>query len=72
MQFQNVPFAMEEVLLDPQTSGGLLLAMEPVQAAQLEQELQQAGLPARIVGEIISKTEPEILFFHTVRRNNHE
>lgn len=52
---------MEEVLLDPQTSGGLLLAVEPVQAAQLEQELQQAGLPARIVGEIINKTEPEIL-----------
>ena len=61
VQFQNVPFAMEEVLLDPQTSGGLLLAVEPVQAVQLEKELQHAGLPARIVGEIINKTEPEIL-----------
>ena len=60
VQFQNVPFAMEEVLLDPQTSGGLLLAVEPVQAVQLEKELQHAGLPARIVGEIINKTEPEI------------
>lgn len=60
VQFQNVPFAMEEVLLDPQTSGGLLLAVEPVQAVQLEKELQRAGLPARIVGEIINKTEPEI------------
>ena len=60
MQFQNVSFAMEEVLLDPQTSGGLLLAVEPVQAVQLEKELQRAGLPARIVGEIINKTEPEI------------
>lgn len=61
VQFKNIPFAMEEVLLDPQTSGGLLLAVEPVQAAQLEKELQQAGLPARIVGELTNKTEPEIL-----------
>lgn len=61
VQFKNIPFAMEEVLLDPQTSGGLLLAVEPVQAAKLEKELQQAGLPARIVGELTNKTEPEIL-----------
>lgn len=61
VQFKNIPFAMEEVLLDPQTSGGLLLAVEPVQATQLEQELQEAGLPARIVGEITNKAEPEIL-----------
>ena len=38
----------------------MLLAVEPVQAVQLEKELQHAGLPARIVGEIINKTEPEI------------
>lgn len=58
--FENVPFAMEEVLFDPQTSGGLLLAVSPESAARLEAELQAAGLPARIVGEIIPKTEHEI------------
>ena len=58
--FENVPFAMEEVLFDPQTSGGLLLAVSPESAAKLEAELQAAGLPARIVGEIIPKTEHEI------------
>ena len=51
---------MEEVLFDPQTSGGLLLAAAPEDAATLEAELQAAGLPAKIVGEIISKTEQEI------------
>lgn len=61
VQFQNIPFAMEEVLFDPQTSGGLLIAVEPVQAEALETELQKAGLPARIVGELINQTEPEIL-----------
>ena len=58
--FENVPFAMEEVLFDPQTSGGLLLAVLPEEANALEAELQAAGLPAKIVGEIIPKTEQEI------------
>ena len=58
--FENVPFAMEEVLFDPQTSGGLLLAAAPEDAAALEAELQKAGLPAKIVGEIVPKTEHEI------------
>ena len=58
--FENVPFAMEEVLFDPQTSGGLLLAAAPEDAAALEAELQDAGLPAKIVGKIVPKTEHEI------------
>lgn len=58
--FENVPFAMEEVLFDPQTSGGLLLAAAPEEAAALEVELQKAGLPAKIVGEIVPKAEHEI------------
>ena len=59
--FENVSFSMEEVLFDPQTSGGLLLAVAPEAAAALEAELQAAGLPARIVGEILPKAEQEIL-----------
>ena len=58
--FEQVPFALEEVLFDPQTSGGLLLAAAPEDAVALEAELQAAGLPAKIVGEIIPKTEQEI------------
>lgn len=60
VQFENIPFAMEEVLFDPQTSGGLLLAVAPEEAAALERELQQAGLPAKIVGEIFPPQTPEI------------
>lgn len=59
--FQNIPFAMEEILFDPQTSGGLLIAVDGSEAAQLERELQMSGLPARIVGKIIPNTEQEIL-----------
>lgn len=60
VRFEGVPFAMEEVLYDPQTSGGLLLAVDPADANELERELQQAGLAAKIVGEILDKTDPEI------------
>ena len=60
VRFEGVPFAMEEVLFDPQTSGGLLLAVAPAEAQALETELQAAGLPAKIVGEIRPKAEPEI------------
>ena len=60
VRFENVSFAMEEVLFDPQTSGGLLLAVDPANAAALEQELHAAGLPASIVGEILPKQEIEI------------
>lgn len=60
VEFRNVPFAMEEVLFDPQTSGGLLLAVDPAEAKALEKELQDAGLPAAIVGQIIHKAQTEI------------
>lgn len=60
VRFEGVPFAMEEVLFDPQTSGGLLLAVDPAEASALEKELQSAGLPAKIVGEIVPRTGTEI------------
>ena len=60
VQFENVPFSMEEVLFDPQTSGGLLMAAAPDEAEKLEQELQNAGLPARIVGTITEPGKVEI------------
>lgn len=60
VSFENVSFAMEEVLFDPQTSGGLLMAVSPRQADDLLAELQNSGLPAGIVGEIMQKEKMEI------------
>ena len=50
--FEDVTFAMEEILFDPQTSGGLLLAVGKEEADALLNELKEAGMPAAIVGEI--------------------
>ena len=61
VQFENVPFAMQEILFDPQTSGGLLLAVASKEAESLRDELQKASLPAQIVGEITEKQDTEIV-----------
>lgn len=53
--FQKVSFAMQEVLYDPQTSGGLLIAVSEQEAEELVGKLQEIGLPAMIVGEILSE-----------------
>ena len=60
VQFENISFAMEEVLFDPQTSGGLLLAVHPEDAAEMVLRMREAGLPAAVVGEITPKEEVEI------------
>lgn len=60
VKFEGVPFAMEEILFDPQTSGGLLIALGADEAPLLLQELKEAGMPAEIIGEIIEPAEREI------------
>lgn len=59
VEFRKIPFSMEEILFDPQTSGGLLIAVKDEQAEALEAELQNAGLPAKIVGTLFEKNANE-------------
>ena len=60
VRFENVPFAMEEVLFDPQTSGGLLVALPKEQAAALVEDLRRGGAPAAVVGEVTDSEDIEI------------
>ena len=61
VDFGDVSFAMEEILFDPQTSGGLLAAVDANEAEAIIRELQAIGLPARIVGQVTDKMEKEII-----------
>lgn len=59
VDFEIVDFALEEVLFDPQTSGGLLAAVED--GEKVLEELKLAGIPAAIVGEIIPAQDKKII-----------
>ncbi|MCQ2492133.1 MAG: selenide, water dikinase SelD [Lachnospiraceae bacterium] len=63
VEFVDVPFAMEEVLFDPQTAGGLLFAVDPEDADLMLSRLKQAGLPASKVGELVKKQEKDIIVY---------
>ena len=60
VDFEIQDFALEEVLFDPQTSGGLLAALAEDGEKALE-ELKAAGIPAAIVGEIIPPQDKKII-----------
>ncbi len=60
VRFEGVPFAMEEVLFDPQTSGGLLIAVGADEAEALLCDLIAIGAPAAIVGEVLTQADVEI------------
>ena len=68
VRFEDVPFAMEEILFDPQTSGGLLIAVGADEAGALLADLRAAGAPAAIVGEIVERRETEILVTNDISR----
>lgn len=62
VRFQKgVPFAMEEILFDPQTSGGLLAAVAPLAVPSVLKELSKLGLPHAMVGEIVGNRENRIV-----------
>jgi selenide,water dikinase len=57
----SLPEEVRNLFFDPQTSGGLLLAVAAPDAAPLLAALGARGETARAVGEVIAKTRPLIL-----------
>lgn len=57
---QDISPAMQEVLYDPQTSGGLLFAVKPEEAQRFVSELRAEGSPAAVVGRFVAKREKNI------------
>lgn len=60
MEFKNCSFATEEILYDPQTSGGLLASVDKEDVPAIMEELEKLGLPCGVVGEILPKQEKAI------------
>lgn len=57
---RSVSKALYEVLWDPQTSGGLLIAVDPARAGALATALQSRGEPAWLVGEVVAGQGVEV------------
>jgi selenide,water dikinase len=53
----GLPAAMEEIVFDPQTSGGLLIAVESGEARALVEEIQKNDPAAAIIGEVTDREE---------------
>ena len=58
---ENISFAMQEVMFDPQSSGGLLIVLPADQADSLLADIQALGVPSAIVGEMMEPGRKEIL-----------
>lgn len=61
VEFETVDFAIQEILFDPQTSGGLLFSINPFEAEKVLEELKDLGLPCDIIGEVTDLKEKEII-----------
>lgn len=61
VQFVNCSFAIEEILFDAQTSGGLLVSMPPEDGEAALKELKALGLPCNIVGRVTAREEKTII-----------
>jgi selenide,water dikinase len=53
---RDVPPAVGEAIVDPQTSGGLLVAMPPKKAEAYEEALHRKGLRPAIIGRVVARS----------------
>ncbi len=53
---------LQEVLFDPQTSGGLLMAVNPEDAEALLNEIRETNPEAEIIGEIVAQKTDKVNF----------
>ena len=61
VQFMQEDFAMEEILFDPQTSGGLLFSIPKGEAELFLAELNKLPIKSASIGEIVHRQESSII-----------
>lgn len=61
VRFAVKNFAMEEILFDPQTSGGLLMSLPSEQAEACAEALKKLNLSCGIIGSIVPRMDCDII-----------
>lgn len=59
--FENIPFWLEEILFDPQTSGGLLFSIPSQYINELMKELSALEIKSAVVGTVEKQGEKNII-----------
>lgn len=59
--FEKEDFVLEEILYDPQTSGGLLASVPADEAEEIVRRMREKGIPAAVVGRVTEKCEKAII-----------
>jgi selenide, water dikinase len=57
IDWHDLPLLQQQILLDPQTSGGLLISLSPASAHALQAELRAEGRFAALIGRVAGKSE---------------
>lgn len=63
IDFQVDDFALEEILYDPQTSGGLLISLPEQYADELLEKLNKLEIKSAIVGKVVEKEEKDVVVY---------
>ena len=61
VEMQDIPFWLEEILFDPQTSGGLLFSIPPQYVNDLMKELSALEIKSAVVGTVEDLKEKNII-----------
>lgn len=61
IKFEIKDFALEEILFDPQTSGGLLISLAEKEAEKMLEELNKLEIKSSIIGKVIKKEEKDVI-----------
>ena len=57
----DIPEYERDILFDPQTSGGLLIVLDPEGSRKLVDRLHESGIDAVIIGRVIEHPEHKIV-----------
>ena len=60
-EFRNIPQWFQDILFDPQTSGGLLFSCSIEESVDIMRDLSKLDVKAAVVGEITRKGEKYII-----------
>lgn len=61
IQLNDISFEMQEVLFDPQTSGGLLISLPHNQAVEMVCKMQENNINAQIIANVVERLDKNIV-----------